>query len=259
MKTSSITIQREIDSVGGERVAAGDEANLWKLGDGRLVIETNGDPVWENEGGFREAAATILAQEGYSLDYRSDEWRALSEIIDWEGMWPEVDGDGCLRGSIVTSGEEGYLNVGDEAMIAADTARRSGWRIEGGDAKLTGMVDVEFATADETIRDRGGLDEFAGLEHTAMQDACAAYRAAAVDALRRDRRSHRLNDCTPTGQRILASQWAGCRFTYGSGAIGTMAGDLTEGEKAAIDAAHDAGREAARKVIAEADAAEDRS
>ena len=259
MKTSSITIQKELDAVGGERVATGDECSLWKLGDGRLVIETNGDPVWEAESGFREEAATILAQEGYSLDYRSGEWRALAEIIDWQDMWPEVDGDGCLRGSIVTSGEEGYLNVDDEAMIEVEVARRGGWRIEDGCAALTGMVDIEFATADETIRDRGGLDEFAGLEHSAMQEACAAYREAAVEKLRRDRRAHRLEDCAPKGQRILASQWAGCRFTYSSGAIGTMAGDMTEGEKAAIDAAHDAGREAARKVIAEADAAEDRS
>lgn len=259
MKTSSITIQKELDAVGGERVATGDEASLWKLGDGRLVIETNADPVWENESGFGEEAATILTQEGYSLDYRSDEWHALAALIDWQDVWPEVDGDGCLRGSIVTSGESGYLNVDDEAMIEVEVARSGGWRIEDGYAELTGMVDVEFATSDETIRDRGGLDEFAGLEHTAMQDACEAYREAAVEKLRRDRRAHRLNDCTPKGQRILASQWAGASFAYSRGAIGTMARDLTDDERDAISAADDAGREAARKVIAEADAAEAQS
>lgn len=120
-------------------------------------------------------------------------------------------------------------------------------------------VDVEVATADETIRMCGGLDEFAGLEHTGMQDACAAYREAAVESLRRDRRAHRLEDCAPKGPRVLASQWAGAGFAYSRGAIGTMARDLTDDEKDAISAADDAGREAARKVIAEADAAEAQS
>lgn len=256
MNTSSITIQRELNSVGGERVATGDECSLWRLGDGRLVIETSGDPVWQNERGFREAAANILAQHGYGLEYRSAEWIALAEFIDWQDMWPVVDGEGCINGSIVTSGEGGYFNVDDEAMIEVEVARQSGWRITDGYATLAGMVEVEFATADETIRDRGGLDEFAGLEHTAMRDACAAYREAAVDSLRRDRRARRLNDCAPKGQRLLASQWAGANFAYSRGAVGTMARDLTDDEKAAISAAADAGREAARKVIAEADAAE---
>ena len=116
-------------------------------------------------------------------------------------------------------------------------------------------VIVEFAVADETIRDRGGIDEFAGLEHPYMADACAAYRAAATATLADDARAGRLVADRPQGQRILHSAWAGTYWKYSSGAIGTM-GDLTDDEKAAVSAADDAGREAARKLIEEADAAE---
>ena len=114
-------------------------------------------------------------------------------------------------------------------------------------------VIVEFAVADETIRDRGGIDEFAGLEHPYMADACAAYRAAATATLADDARAGRLVADRPQGQRILHSAWAGTYWKYSSGAIGTMAA-LTDAEKAAVSAADDAGREAARKVIEEADA-----
>jgi hypothetical protein len=114
-------------------------------------------------------------------------------------------------------------------------------------------VIVEFAVADETIRDRGGIDEFAGLEHPYMADACAAYRAAATATLADDARASRLVADCPQGQRILHSAWAGTYWKYSSGAIGTMAA-LTDAEKSAVSAADDAGREAARKVIEEADA-----
>ena len=113
-------------------------------------------------------------------------------------------------------------------------------------------VFIEFAVANETIRDGGGLDEFAGLEHPYMADACAAYRAAAVAALADDPRARRLVADRPHGQRILHSAWAGTYWKYSVGAIGTM-GELTEAEKAAVSAADDAGRAAARKVIEEAD------
>lgn len=147
MKTSSITIQREIDAVGGERVAGGDEASLWRLGDGRLVIETNADPVWENDRGFSMLAAEVVCQAGYGWDYRSAEWRQLAEVVDWTDMWPEVDGEACLRGSIVTSGQEGYLNVDEEAMIEEEVARRSAWRVEDGHAKPPSLDQLSAADA----------------------------------------------------------------------------------------------------------------
>lgn len=59
--SSSITIQREIEVHGGKRAGVtGSGENtciLWELGDGRRVIETNGDPVWEGEPGFEDIAA----------------------------------------------------------------------------------------------------------------------------------------------------------------------------------------------------------
>jgi hypothetical protein len=47
----------------------------------------------------------------------------------------------------------------------------------------------------------------------------------------------------------------GSGFKYSAGAIGTM-GDLTDDEKTAVSAADDAGREAARKIVEAAEAAE---
>lgn len=253
MQTSSIAIQREIDRVGGERIAAGDTASLWRLGDGRLVIETNGDPVWENDAGFSTAACEIVAQAGYSLDYDSAEWRELAELVQWNGIWPIIDQVGQIDGRI-TDGEDGFLNVEDEAMIDEEDARLGGWRIdrEEGRATRSEPVLVEVARCDETIRDRGGIDEFAGLEHPAIAEACAAYHRAASAVI--DDAGGRLAWSSPLGNRVLHSQWCGAQWGYSSGAIGTMARDLTAEEKATISAAADAGLEAARRVIEEADA-----
>jgi hypothetical protein len=65
MTSSSGTIQAELDRIGGRRVGATGEGDgtciLWELGDGRRVIETNGDPVWEGEDGFDAVAAACEA------------------------------------------------------------------------------------------------------------------------------------------------------------------------------------------------------
>jgi len=108
--------------------------------------------------------------------------------------------------------------------------------------------------ADETIR-TCAIDDLIGLEHTAAAEACAAYHRAATQALIDDKRAGRLTVSSPRGQRILHSQWMGSGFKFSAGAIGTM-GDLTADEKAAVSAADDAGREAARKIVEAAEAAE---
>ena len=113
-------------------------------------------------------------------------------------------------------------------------------------------VMVEVATTDETIRICGGLEDFAGLENTAIDDACEAYRRAATAAL--DAAGGRLNPCGPRGRRLMHSQWMGAKWGYQCGAIGTMATTLTDAEKDAIGAAHDAGLAAAKSVIERADA-----
>ena len=115
-------------------------------------------------------------------------------------------------------------------------------------------VAVEFAICDETIR-TCAIDDLIGLEHTAASEACAAYHRAATQSLIDDKRAGRLSVESPRGQRRLHSQWMGSYFKFSAGAIGTM-GDLTEAEKAAVSAADDAGREAARKIVEEAEAAE---
>jgi hypothetical protein len=184
---------------------------------------------------------------------------AALERVDWTDYYPVIDGDLRLTGEWVYADQENaeMLSYDNEAMISRDDAEAAGWKIDSDErtAEPTKPVIVEFAVATETIRDRGGIDEFAGLEHPYMTEACEAYRAAAAEALEDDHRARRLVVERPQGQRILHSAWAGTYWKYSSGAIGTM-GDLTDDEKAAVSAADDAGREAARKLIEEADAAE---
>jgi hypothetical protein len=197
--------------------------------------------------------ADEAAAAGAGLHYRSNDWREIADCGDWSGEWPEIDSRGILTGNAVAS-RDGYLNVDDEAMIAVTQAVLGRWEIDRdeGRASEPRPVSVEVAQRDETIRICGGLEDYAGLEHTAMPEACEAYHAAACDALRADQRASRLFPCTPVGQRMLHSGWMGAKFSYQCGAIGTMH-DLTEDEKAAVSAADDAGREAARKVIAAAE------
>jgi hypothetical protein len=202
---------------------------------------------------YEEMTDERRCEAGAGLHYKSHEWDEIFNTGGWDGAWPEIDRHGKLTGRIVGD-EDGYLNVNDEAMISEAEARAGGWsRPDDGYAEPPQPVIVEFAVADETIREQAGLYDFAGLEHPEMPDACAAYRAAATAALADDPRASRLVIEAPRGQRILHSAWQGAKFAYSVGAIGTM-GDLTDDEKAAMSAADDAGREAARKVIEEADA-----
>lgn len=127
--SSSITIQREIDSVGGERIVAGEMTTLWQLGDGRLVIETNGDPIWEDHEGFYGMACDTAAEGGVGLHYASEAWKKISDPFSWAGFWPVIDRDGRLTGE-VTEGDEDYCNVDDDAMIHRDEAAAGGWTID---------------------------------------------------------------------------------------------------------------------------------
>lgn len=202
---------------------------------------------------FSEMTDERRAEAGRGLHYQSAAWREIAEAGAWDGAWPVIDRLGRLTGEVIDAAD-GYLNVDDEAMIAVSQAVAGGWSIdrEEGRASEPRPVSVEVAQRDETIRICGGLEDYAGLDHTAMPEACEAYHAAACDALRADQRASRLFPCTPVGQRMLHSGWMGAKFSYQCGAIGTMH-DLTEDEKAAVSAADDAGREAARKVIAAAE------
>jgi hypothetical protein len=193
------------------------------------------------------------AAAGRGMHYRSAEWQRLAERCQWQGIWPVIDADGELTGEI-SEGSEEESNVDDEAMIDTDDARAAGWKVEDGYASPPQPVAVEFAVADETIR-TCAIDDLIGLEHTAAAEACAAYHRAATQSLIDDTRAGRLTVSSPRGQRRLHSQWMGSYWRFSAGAIGTM-GDLTEDEKAAVSAADDAGREAARKIVKAAEAAE---
>jgi len=204
-------------------------------------------------GAFKEMTDEQRCKAGTGLHYKSREWdRIFQDGGGWDGAWPEIDRHGKLTGRIVGI-EDGYLNVNDEAMISEAEARAGFWGSpDDGYAEPPQPVIVEFALADETIRICGGLEDYAGPEHPEMQRACAAYRRAAIASLGDDSRAGRLVAEGPRGQRVLHSAWAGTRWGYSCGAIGTMA-TLTEDEKAAVGTAHDAGLEAALTVIREAE------
>ena len=61
--SSSRQIQEALDQQGGREVARTGDGDatmiLWELSDGRRVIETNGDPVWEGDAGFFDGLAAF--------------------------------------------------------------------------------------------------------------------------------------------------------------------------------------------------------
>jgi hypothetical protein len=179
---------------------------------------------------------------------------AAMERIDWQDYYPIIDGSLTLTGEwrYTDQPDPMMLNYNNDALISRADAVEAGWEIDDDEcfAQPPKPAAVEFAVAEETIRICGGLEDDAGLEHPEMHRACAAYRRAAIASLEDDSRAGRLVAERPRGQRLLHSAWAGSRWSYSCGAIGTMA-TLTEDEKAAVGAAHDAGLEAAMKVIRE--------
>jgi len=232
------------------RPASGVAIHAARITGGEFAPQNDSLP---EHGEWMPADEATAADDGRGLDYRSAEWQRLAERCQWQGIWPVIDADGNLTGEI-SEGSEEESNVDDEAMIDTDDARAAGWKIEDGYASPPPPVAVEFAVCDETIR-TCAIDDLIGLEHTASQEACAAYHRAATQSLIDDTRAGRLTVSSPRGQRRLHSQWMGSYWKFSAGAIGTM-GDLTAVEKAAVSAADDAGREAAKKIAEAAEAAE---
>jgi hypothetical protein len=145
-------------------------------------------------------------------------------------QWARIDGD-AFAGQELLSEFFGLYGTNEEMFVPTPEP-----------------IDVELALANETIR-HCGVEEFTGLEHSAMEAACQAYRSAVIESLADDPRAARLNVVTPKGKRILHSQWCGAHFSWTRGAMGVMSGTLTEDEKAALDAADDAGLAAAKAEV----------
>tara|TARA_Y100000310_G_C20241205_1_gene604751 strand:- start:102 stop:374 length:273 start_codon:yes stop_codon:yes gene_type:complete len=62
-----------------------------------------------------------IAQQTTGMHYRHPTALALIGAIDWGDYYPEVDEYGYLTGGVVAIGEAGYLNVGDDVYVRADT------------------------------------------------------------------------------------------------------------------------------------------
>jgi hypothetical protein len=59
--SSSININEKAKQVGGMKCIAKSEVGvLWRLSNGIEVIETNGDPVWENDNDFHELRKMVM-------------------------------------------------------------------------------------------------------------------------------------------------------------------------------------------------------
>jgi len=150
--------------------------------------------------------------------------------------WARIDGDDEAGAALLADFFEDHGS--DESLFVSEPE----------------PIDVELAEADETIRSRA-ISDLTSIEHPAMQAACQAYHAAVAEALADDPRAARLHVCPPKGQRRLHSQWMGSHFSWTCGAIGVMSSGLTDDEKAAISAADDAGRAAAKNEVDAEDAA----
>ena len=75
---------------------------------------------------YAEYAALCSHYQGTHID--DIEFRKHADALDWQGVWPVIDADLCLVGTI-TDGEDCYFNWCDEAMILRSDATNGGWRI----------------------------------------------------------------------------------------------------------------------------------
>lgn len=64
--------------------------------------------------------------------WNDPDFRRLANDLDWEDLYPEVNGDFCLTGDVVGADEEGYANVFHEALMSEDVAREAGLVVEDG-------------------------------------------------------------------------------------------------------------------------------
>jgi len=69
---------------------------------------------------YRQQRLRLLAGQAAGLRYDSAEANTILDQEDWSQYWPACDSYGLLTGDIVREDEEGYLIVGEEAMVRAD-------------------------------------------------------------------------------------------------------------------------------------------
>lgn len=112
--SSSQTIQKELDSVGGKEIGRTDDCILWQLGDGRKVIETNGDPVWEGKDGFDELVATFNKPLWWTTE---DGGEGRPYLVNWFK-------DGCVESKKFDDEDEasewGHANLGNRVTYRED-------------------------------------------------------------------------------------------------------------------------------------------
>lgn len=127
---------------------------------------------------------------------------------------------------------------------------------------------IEIASYERLIMRLAGLEQVADAGHPAMRSACRLYFHAVKDWLD-ERGPRRLPcaaypswaSCTPSVHNVMhggylplpprrsVREWDSIEWSFSAGAVATMATDLSEAERAAIVAAHEAGvAEAAREI-----------
>lgn len=103
------------------------------------------------------------AHYGDTLD--SPAFRADADRVNWDCVWPVVDGDGTLTGEI-TEGGGGWLSVGCEGgdgMIERSVARGAGWEIN--DDRAVAKPPAPAVHPSRWIATAEEAEEFLGAHH----------------------------------------------------------------------------------------------
>jgi hypothetical protein len=119
----------------------------------------------------RDTTAAGCCRLGKGLHYRSAEWLRLAEAGCWSDCWPEIDRDGLITGRTIGD-EPGFLNVGEEAMIAEAEARAGGWTIDEDDCLAEPPASIRWPT----IRNRNYSDREDDLGRHVLEAIAAADR-----------------------------------------------------------------------------------
>lgn len=67
---------------------------------------------------------------GEPMTYRP--FRKMADVLPWQDLWPEVDGQMRLTGRVVDSSSTVHVNVGDQAMMPMSEAKSAGYEVEDG-------------------------------------------------------------------------------------------------------------------------------
>lgn len=142
-----------------------------------------------------ETTPEQAAKDGTGLHYASAGWNRIGRDADWTGVWPEIDSDGRLTGSVVHAEDtHTYLNVDDEAIISEDAAKAGGWKIDSDEGRAY-RPETRY---DYTIERDGG--------------ACVTPSYSEVEMILAANPLWQAADDLPDGTEVDVIEFGGVRF-----------------------------------------------